>query len=291
MAYAATRIHWRRLVLGLFVAGVVALSVHSVMLQVLGIPFPDLSVIPIALKVVIRAAAMLGLLLLWDLAALQMRGSFVRRWAVLFLITATLTETLFRGPFMEGYCTTAWTFAFVSNIQSLLIIAASCAIVVVSTSRLPRIWHKIAGAVGIALFTTFVVTPLIGAAMGPVMESIASLAPQGEWCTLPYGANVLIPAYLTFAEPALGCLAAAVLVWNRLSASRVVRYLQFTLLILAIKNQLLMPFVYASFARTSFVDALVSESQFALEAIALAVLTGVAWQWATGSAWGDEETR
>ena len=291
MTYVATSIHWPRLVLGVFTAAVVALSVHSVMLQVLGIPFPDLSVIPIALKVVIRAVAMFGLLLLWELAALQSRGSFVGRWAVLFLITAALTETLFRGPFMEGYCTTAWTFAFVSNVQSLLTMATSCAIVVLSTSRLPRIWHKIAGAAGIALFTTFVVTPLIVAAMGPVMESIASLAPQSEWCTLPYGANVLIPAYLTFIEPSLGCLAAAALVWNQLSASRIVRYLQFTLLILAIKNQLLMPFVYASFAKTSFVDALVSESQFALEAIALAVLTGVAWECATGSTWRAEEPR
>ena len=122
---------------------------------------------------------------------------------------------------------------------------------------------------------------MIGAAMGPIMQSIAGLAPQSEWCTLPYGLNVLLPAYLTFIEPVLGCLAAVALVWNRLSTSPPLRFVQFTVLVLAIKNQLLTPFVYAAVAKIPAIDALASEGQFALEAAVLALLTAATWHWST----------
>ena len=116
--------------------------------------------------------------------------------------------------------------------------------------------------------------------MQPIMNFISNLEPQGEWCALPYGANVLVPAYLTFLEPVIACFAAAALAWGKLSRSRAVRYLQFTLLILAVKNQLLTPFIYVAFAKIPALSALASEGQFALEALALAMLTCVSWDWA-----------
>lgn len=278
MTSSLDRIRWPRLGMGLFFTAVCALSVHVVMLQMLGVPFPDLSVIGPAYKFLIKAVATLGLIVLWQFASQKMQGSFLKQWGVLFLIATMLTETLIRGPFMEAYCTTAWVFSFIGNIPKLLAIALSSALIVVATPRLPRVWQKAAAALALTALTMFVATPLLGAAMGPVMQSISYLAPQSEWCVLPYGANVLIPAYLTFAEPVLACLAAAILVWDRLSPSRGLRFAQFTLLILAIKNQLLMPFAYAAFAKVPFLQALTSESQFALEAIVLAVLTGFTWE-------------
>jgi hypothetical protein len=273
------RVCWPKLAIGFFLTAVGALSVHVVMLQILDVPFPDLSVIPAAYKFVIRAVATLGLIVFWQFAAQKMQGSFVKQWGALFLIASMLTESLIRGPFMEGYCTTAWIFAFVGNIPKLLTIALSSAMIVAATPRLRRAWQEVLAAVVLTAITTFAATPLIGAAFGPIMESIARLAPQSEWCTLPYGPNVLIPAYLTFAEPVVACLAAAILIWDTLSASRALRFAQFALIILAIKNQLLMPWVYAAFAKTPFLEALTSESQFALEAVALAVLTGITWEW------------
>jgi hypothetical protein len=281
MNWRLDTIHKPTLAAGLVLTAVGALSVHAIMLQVLGIPFPDLSLIPALVKLLIRCVAALGLIVLWQFASPAMTGSFVKRWAVLFLIATMLTENLIRGPFMEGYCTTAWVFAFVGNVPKLLAGALSCALIILAAPKLVLAWQKVIAAIVIATFTTFVAGPLIGAAMGPVMESMASLAPQSEWCTLPYGANVLIPAYLTFAEPVLACVWAAALVWDRLSPSRVLRFVQFTVLIVAIKNQLLMPFAYAAFAKLPLLDAFVSESQFALEAVALAVLTGITWEWST----------
>ncbi len=272
-------IRWPRLVLGFFVTAVCALSVHAGMLQLLGIPFPDLSVITPPFKFLIKAVATLGLILLWQAASQNLRASFLKQWGVLFLIASMLTENLFRGPFMQGYCTTAFLFAFVGNVPTLLTIALSSALVVAAAPRLPLLWQKVVGAAVITALAVFAASPLFGAVWGHVMQSISNLAPTGEWCTLPYGANVLAPAYLTFAEPTLACFAAAALIWDRLSPSRGFRFLQFALLILAIKNQLLMPFIYAAFAKVPVMAALTSESQFALEAIALAVLTGLSWEW------------
>jgi hypothetical protein len=249
------------------------------------VPFPDLSVIPAPFKLLVRVVATLALIILWQLASPRIQGSFVKRWGVLFLIASMLNESLVRGPFMEGYCTTAWVFAFVGNLQKLATIALVAALIVAAAPRLALVWQKVVAAAVIAIFGTFVATPLIGVAMGPVMESIASLAPQGEWCTLPYGPDVLIPAYLTFAEPVLACMAAAALVWDRLSPSRLLRFARFTVLILAIKNQLLMPFIYAAFAKAPLMAAFVSESQFALEAVALALLTGITWEWSRPKSW------
>ncbi|MEO7433844.1 MAG: hypothetical protein ABIR62_17895 [Dokdonella sp.] len=278
-ALAPESLRWVRWCIGLAATAVGALSVHAIMLQVFDVPFPDLSVIPGPFKLVVRIAAALALIIFWQRAASRVEGSFLKRWGLLFVIAAMLQESLLRGPFMEGYCTTAWVFAFVGNLQKLTSIAVVAALVVVAAPRLTRVWQKVVAAAVIATFGMFIATPLIGMAMAPVMASIASLAPQSEWCTLPYGPNVLIPAYLTFAEPVLACIAAAGLIWNRLSPSRALRFAQFTLLILAIKNQLLMPFIYAAFAKVPLVDAFVSESQFALEAVALALLAGVTWEW------------
>ncbi len=272
-------IRWSRLGLGFLLTAVCALSVHAVMLQVLGTPFPDLSVVTPPYRFAIRVAQTLALLVFWQYASRNVSRSFLLQWGLLFLIFSMLTESLFRDPFMAGYCTNAWVFAFISNIPKLLGIAIVCAIVAAAAPRLRLAWQKIVAATIIAAFAMFALSPLIGMALAPLMKSIASLAPQSEWCTLPYGPKVLVPAYLSFAEPTLACVVAAILIWNKLSPSRGMRFVAFSLLILAIKNQLLLPVFYAGLAKGSFLAGLTSEGQFALEALALAVLTGVTMEW------------
>jgi len=280
--YTVTRsVHLSKLCVGILFTTVGALSVHAVMLQILNVPFPELSAISPAYKFAIRVMATLGLIVFWQLASQNIHGLFVKKSAVLFLFSTMLTETLFRGPFMDAYCTTAWAFIFVANSQKVLTMAIASLMIVAATPKLPLVWQKLAGAIVITSLTAFAIGPLIGKGMAPVMAAIAHLAPQGEWCTLPYGPNVLIPAYLTFLEPVLACLAGATLIWDRLSPSRGLRFAQFTVLILAIKNQLVTPLVYAVLAKMPFLSALTSDGQFALEAVALALLTGIAWEWST----------
>lgn len=274
-------IRWSRFSIGVLLTAICALSVHAVMLQVLGTPFPDLSVVTAPYRFVIRAAQALGLIVFWQYASQGVNRSFLKQWGTLFLITSMVTETLIRGPFMEGYCTNAWVFAFVSNIPKLLGMAVLCAFIVVAAPRLHDVWQKVIVAAIIAALAMFALTPAIGMAIAPVMKSIANLAPQSEWCALPYGPNVLVPAYLSFAEPTFACVLAALLMWDRLPTSRGLRFVQFSLLILAIKNQLVTPIFYAALAKGTFLSGLASEGQFALEALTLAVLTGVTLDWST----------
>jgi hypothetical protein len=281
MRFVTKQLQLARLGVGIVVTTVGALSVHSVMLQTLHVPFPDLSAISSGYKFVIRVLATLGLLLFWQLSSQNLPRSFIKQSAIVFLFSAMLTENLFRGPFMNAYCTNAWTFTFVASIQKLLSMALAALMIVAATRRLPRFWQKLAGALAITAVTAFVLGPLIAKLIEPAMAALAHLAPQGEWCALPYGANVLIPAYLTFLEPVLACVAGAALVWDRLPPSRGLRFLQFTLLILVIKNQLITPIVYATLAKIPFLTGLASEGQFAMEAVALALLTGLTWEWST----------
>ena len=279
MTFTFDSIRWPLLCLGIFLTAICALSTHVVMLQVLGTPFPDLAVLTSPYRFAIRVAQTLGLLVFWQYASRDAHRSFFVQWGLLFLIFTMLPENLFRAPFMAGYCTHAWAFAFVSNMPRLVGMAIVCALVVAASPYLRRAWQQLVAATILAALAMFALSPLINMAFAPLMKAIASLAPQSEWCTLPYGPNVLIPAYLSFAEPTLACAAAALLVWNKLSASLGMRFVAFSVLILAIKNQLLTPFIYAGLAKGSFLLGLASEGQFALEALTLAVLTGLTVEW------------
>ena len=283
MGSSSAGIHWMRLALGAVLTAVCALSVHAIMLQGLGIPVPDMSLLSTGSRYPIQAVATLGLISLWQVASRRSRGSRVPGWVVLSVLAGMLTETLIRKPFMEGYCTTAWIFAFVSNLGPVLAVIVSAVLIIAVAPKLTSDLRRVAAAMVISALTMFVASPLIAAAMSPLLQAMSNLAPQSEWCTLPYGADVLIPAYLTFAEPVVACFATAALVWDGLSGSRGVRLLQFTLIIVAIKKQLLTPILYALVAKVGVGSALLSEGQFALEAVALAVLTGLSWEWSSGS--------
>src|SRR3954465_14511197 len=100
-----TNVNWTKFAIGVFLSTVLSLSVHAVMLQEMNVPFPDLSVITTPYKFIIHVFSILGLIFFWELAHKKVHGSFAKKWAMLFLIDSMLTESLFRGPFMDGYCT------------------------------------------------------------------------------------------------------------------------------------------------------------------------------------------
>lgn len=272
-------LNWIKLTIGLLLATILSLSVHAVMIQGMNIPFPDLSVISAPYKFIIQLFAVLGLIYFWELAQREINGSFFKQLGILFLIDAMLTESLLRGPFMDGYCTNSFVFMFVDNVPKLLTMATLCGLVVLITPLLKQFWKKVVASAVLAALFMFAITPIMGAVWSPVMDALDHLAPTSEWCTLPYGPDVLVPAYVSFIEPAIACLIMAVLVWNQLSQTKWIKYLSFTLLVLAIKYQLLMPLFYAVFGSDTFLTNLASEGQFALEALALALLTGFTFEW------------
>lgn len=274
-------VNWGKFAIGVFLSTVLSLSVHAVMLQEMNVSFPDLSVITTPYKFVIRIFSMLGLLLFWGLADKKIEGSFVKKWAILFFIDSMLTESLFRGPFMDGYCTNSIVYMLVNNVPKLLAIAITSGLVVFTAPRLNGVLFKFIAAAVIAAIFMFITNPLLGTAWKPVMEKISYLAPTSEWCKLPYGPDVLIPAYVSFIEPVLACMGMAILVLNQLSPVKWLRLLLFVLLVAAINYQLLMPFFYVALHKGSFMINLESEGQFALESIVLAITTGFSWQWSS----------
>jgi hypothetical protein len=272
-------INWAKFGIGIIVSIVLSLSVHIIMLQGMHVAFPDFSIITPPYKFISRMVSVLGLILFWKFADKKVDGSFVKKWGLLFLIDAMLTETLFRGSFMNGYCTNSIGFMLIGNIPNLITIAVTCALVIFSAPRLNNFFLIFLASIAITVVFVFITSPLITMAWKPVMNAIAHLAPTSEWCKLPYGAEVLIPAYISFTEPVIACVTMAILVLDNLSPARWLKYLLFTLMVLAIKNQLLMPIFYAILGKDIFVTNLASEGQFALEAIALAITTAFTFEW------------
>jgi hypothetical protein len=269
-----TQINWVKFGFGLLCTAVLSLSVHTVMLQELHIPFPDISVIAKPYLFTLRALSVLGLIYFWEMAQQNVSSSFWKKWLLLFLIDAMLTESLFRASFMDGYCTNAIGYMLISNVPKLLSIAVVCALVVFMTSKINKSWQKLVVAIIITAIYIFIITPLFGLAWHPVMTSVARFEPTSEWCRLPYGPDVLIPAYISYIEPVIGCSIMALLIWHQLPKTKWLKYILFIVMVLAIKNQLLSPVFYAFLNKSNFFSNLVSEGQFALEAIALAMLTG-----------------
>lgn len=273
------KINGVKLGIGIVLSTILSLSVHFVMLQGMNVPFPDLVMIPILCKFIIRVFSILGLILFWELADKKVNGSFTKKCTLLFVIYTMLTEALFRTPFMDGYCTNAIGFMFIGNVPTLLAICVTCGLVVFLVPRLNSFLIKFLAAVILAAFYIYFSRPSIGVAWKPVMSAIADLTPTEGWCKLPYGPEVLIPAYISFVEPVLACLTMAVLIWDQLPQAKWIRSLLFLLLVLAIKYELLAPVFYALFSPGSFLKNLESDGQFMLETIVLAITTGFMFEW------------
>jgi len=112
-----------------------------------------------------------------------------------------------------------------------------------------------------------------------LQAALASFA-HPNWCELPYGWNVNLPAYASFLEPALAAFAMAALAWDGLSPRSTRRLLEFTLLVMLIRRQVIAAFVYMAYSDLPPWSGLAAMGQFTLEALALGLLTGLSWRWA-----------
>ncbi len=274
---------WR---LGLLVGitAVLALSVHAVMLQWLHVPYPSAGV-DSSLPDWINDAVMLWAAV-WLYRSLQAgapKRSAVFHVVILFGLLLCLNEAI-RGGLMNGYCATrSWSgrglIALISSMQkgvNFFIVAGFAAgIGQLRNNRL----RFAAGAVATSLLV-FVVAPSLAALDAAIRPGLVRLVPLDVWCKLPYGMDVLVPAYMTFLEPVFASFICFALIWRCLPSRALAQAASFTLLILALKKQLLMSFLYAAFAPGPFFTLLASMGQFSLEAAALGLLTALSWRYA-----------
>jgi len=270
------RVNWPRLVIGLAVAGILALSVHVVMLQVLHIPFPQDDP-PYWARLLNIAGMAIAVLIFLDLArpALE-RRSFVVRWLILAALLAMLRETV-RGAVMAGVVTTAWTFSLAQMLVPLLLWLAIALLCTAASPWLRPLWSKLLGGLCIAAAALWL-SPVIGAALSPLFAALGHLAHPDVY-QLPYPWQVMIPAYLTYAEPVIACALIARLVWDRLPVPPATRLALFVALVLFMDTMVLRTFLFSFFGAGPLGAAMLSESQFMLEVLVLAALTGLAWAW------------
>jgi hypothetical protein len=283
------RIHWPVLLIGMAITLVVSLSFHVVMLQVLHVPYPDSSGVSRWAASVNTAFSIFATMVFYQLARLRMeRISVVRQCLVVFALYAMLKETT-RIMVMMSIFTTAWRYQLLAGIPGLLYYLLAGSMIVVAGRSLRGWWMKAAGAVGIAGILIFAVNPWMTRLAAPLLHAIASLD-HAEVYTFPYGWKVLVPAYATFAEPTVACMLVAVLVWRRLSATPMLRMVQFVLLIMLMMGRLLPTLLFSFYLKLPLPKAVLSESQFFLEAFALAFLTAVVWQLAKRAEPAGEES-
>ncbi|WP_139975453.1 hypothetical protein [Ochrobactrum sp. CGA5] len=281
-------VNWWRLIAGMGVTLVLGLSVHAVILQILHVAVPSQGIkswLPFRLVSDITMAG--GLIVFFKLvsnSALHIKRP--RITLIAFLAVCGLNETL-RGWAMNTYCTgplaSSAFFLGLMTVANSLYYGLAFLIVVIASPKVRTFAHYVLASVitGIVLaFLAPLLTGKIQSFFGSVFET---LAPQRGWCTLPYGANVLIPAYLSFIEPVISTVVCAALTWRFLKGSTILKLMQFTLLILALKKQLFAAFLYVVYARTDFWLAFASMGQFTLEAAALGILSALTWVWSTGA--------
>ena len=97
------------------------------------------------------------------------------------------------------------------------------------------LWRTLLAAVFIALCWQFLLRPLAGQLNTLLMAQL--MQPRPDRVLLPpYGPGVLIPAYLTYAEPVVACCVMAWLSWGSLSQRPALRIARFTVLMVFLKG-------------------------------------------------------
>ena len=168
-------------------------------------------------------------------------------------------------------------FHAIKVLPRLLYAFALCSAAVLMASRLASGWMKLVAALAISAMGMFVVQPLIDGAFVRVLKGVAFLdLPQIY--NEPFKGHVLVVIYATFIEAVIAAFAIAALVWGQLSPSTPRLLVQFVSLVLFLKGSVLHVFLDSFWIRSPLPDALLSEAQFGLEALTMALLTGSAWR-------------
>ncbi|HFK5510770.1 TPA: hypothetical protein ACGZ9U_001686 [Elizabethkingia anophelis] len=110
----------------------------------------------------------------------------------------------------------------------------------------------------------------------PIIDSYAYLAHDPIY-ELPYDWHVLVPAYLTFAEPVIAAFVIVHYIWEKLNGKIWQKIILVGILICLIKGMLLPVFLFTPYLKLNFIAAIASEIQFTLEFLAVGILTSFFW--------------
>jgi hypothetical protein len=275
----SAQVNGSRLALCILLTAVLSLSVHVLMLDVLGIPHPSTDGVPQLIVLINQAFSITATIIFYRLATPTFeRFPVVGRCLVLTAIYAMLNEALLRGFIMDVVISHDWIYCFVQNLARPLEYLAVCSLIVVLAPRLKVGWAITGGGILIAAFSMFAINPPIDRGFRVLIDSLEYLD-TGNIHNPPYGWQVNVPSYLTFLEPVIAGYVIAALVLKRFPAPSKRQIGLFVLLILSMKRSIVPTLLYSFYQPRPLPAAILSESQFALEVLVMALLTSLGWQY------------
>ncbi|MGQ5525117.1 hypothetical protein ACUHMQ_17895 [Chitinimonas sp. PSY-7] len=262
--------------IAIVIIGMLSLSVHTIMLQILHIPYPTGYPKNNWINLFDNIGITLALIYIYQFSygKLQHWSPFAKVFILTVLLSA-LKEVLIRAPLMNAIVSSAWLHAFIDNLPALsTCFFIALPVVLLGPQQLTSFWKKILAAIFLASIIQYTIYPVAQS----LTTYLLSLVPQPrleDAIHAPYQLNVLIPAYLTYWEAAIACFIFAWLSWHNISPNPKNRLIVFTVLIVLLKRLLFAPFFYIFYSDFSPIMAMLSVGQFSLEAMTLALLTGI----------------
>ena len=271
------RLNWPVLLAGMLLTLVFPASIHVFMLNVMHVPPPDPSHVPQWASSLNNVCSILALAIFYQLARPELvRLSLFRQCLVVSALYAMIRQEIL-GIVMNGVFTTAYAYSFLAEVPELLYCLLAGCLTVLVVLKVQGLWRKMMGAVLMAGVLGGAVRPVLTRLYAPFLKSISNLD-HAPVFRLPLGWHFLIPAYLLTTEVVVACIVVAALAWPRLSADPIVRFLQFALMVMFIKGNVLRFTLYSFYIPSKLSLAFLSESQYFLDWVALSLLTVLTWQ-------------
>ena len=133
---------------GVLITLFISLSIHILMLQVIGVGFPDHSPVPRIPKLLNTWFSILALFTFYYLAKERLtKRSIAIQTLIVFAIYSMIKESLIRANMMEGVVTTAWLFPFIKSAPGLLNYLILALIVVLINRFLLKKWQLLIASI------------------------------------------------------------------------------------------------------------------------------------------------
>ncbi|KAF1007488.1 MAG: hypothetical protein GAK28_01830 [Luteibacter sp.] len=255
---------------GLAIAGILGLGTHIVLQQVLGVPYPDVHLVPAWATFLNKWSAWGAVVAIWLYDERHSpERTWLGRWLRIALIFLLVKETL-RAAVMQGVVTTSYAIYLALAVPTIVAVIAGCGLAGLVARYVRGPGAIVLGGLAIAAFSELVWRPFVTV---PLVETINGLGlpNHDEVYGQPYGLHVLIPAFATYLEPVVGAVLFCRSIGGR-SPSKAA-FVTTMACFLFLTGRIVSPLVWSFFGPFPVPAAFMSLFQFALENAVL--ITGV----------------
>jgi len=246
-----------------------SLSIHVVMLQVFWVPYPYPKGLG-RLGLLYPLAKSVGLIAL-AATALPWLNRFhtAARGPIIGILFAAMNGIV-RNAIMPGFVTTDFGGAVAGFIQEALLDLTLGALAVVAVTIIRNTALRVVTALVLTALSIFILNPSLASLLTPVI-AWSEKHTHADVYLVPYGANVLVPSYLLFAETVIACLVARFVVTFRNAMWDQTGLIRYVALVLFVRGTIAIMFGWGP------VIGMLSVSQFFFQDLVMALLIHVTW--------------